>query len=174
MSDYKMDYDEMSPISGKRTVFVEWDEGLNDNFKLCMETGYHTYYNTWRTSNSEFITSLEKSMSNAAKNSKVVVYTSDGDKVIWYPFSTFNREAALYPELDKLNQLKWRISKLKRASNVDEVGDTVYKYPDFVNDTPVLILYIPASDTPDYEFSANEFEEAFEIFQTEYKDDSDE
>jgi len=174
MSEYKIDYDEISPIGGNKSVFVEWDEGLQDNFKLCMETGYHTYYKSWRVSNKELIQSLEKSMADTVKNSKVTIATSDGDKVLWYPFTSFNTNAALYPELDKFNQLKWKICKLKRVKNVDEVGNTVYKYPDFVNDKPVLILYVPESDTPDYEFGANEFETAFELFQTEYKVDVDE
>ena len=37
-----MDYDEISPITGNRTVLIEADTSTNIESRICMESGYTT------------------------------------------------------------------------------------------------------------------------------------
>ena len=38
----KIDYDEISPITGNKCVIVEADENTNIESRICMESGYST------------------------------------------------------------------------------------------------------------------------------------
>lgn len=142
------DYDEISPISGKKTVFVEIDEAMNDTFKMCMSTGYHTYYKSWRLSNREIIDKIESSMSKTQRDYRFDVKVG-GDKVLWYPFSAFSEHAALNPIIDKEHGIEWELSTLTKVDDIDLIvsGIKIYKLPKIINDKMVIVLLAPSNDT---------------------------
>lgn len=43
----RLNYDEISPITGNNCVMVELDSTKNQNTKLCMESGYQTF-DSWK------------------------------------------------------------------------------------------------------------------------------
>jgi len=159
----KLTYDERSPITGNFTVLVEDVEhnGKTDLYKVCMETGYQTYYNTWRDSNPEIIAVVERQMPDYVVASKFV----DKLGVHWYPMMTMSIFGILHPIKDNMNQLKWAFSDLSRIEDSNEINSKqIVRMPIQTSDGVKIALF-KVNDTPIQTWELTEFEDAFGYYQ---------
>ncbi len=169
----KATYDEKSPITGNLTVLVESIEvpraegqengptQIADTYKICMETGYQTYWNTWKEDNADLITNIEKQMPEYIVKHKYV----DSHKRIWYPMTTISYVASLYPTIDANNQLEWTVSKIYIAESEAELKDKkVVKLPVLVENETKMAYFI-VDEINAKHWKLNEFEAAFDEYQ---------
>jgi hypothetical protein len=166
----KAGYDEKSPITGNYKVLVEpveFDnvpEGLpkKDIYKICMETGYQTYWNSWKTSSPEILDNLEKQMPEHVANHKFV----DGNGHVWYPMMTFTYIAALHPYIDSNNQMGWAVSKVSPIENDSEIKThKIIKLPVETNKGMTLGLF-KMENKPDKTWPLFEFENALSLYES--------
>jgi hypothetical protein len=169
----KATYDEKSPITGNLTVLVEnvevpREEGqengpaeIADTYKICMETGYQTYWNTWREDYPDLVANIEKQMPEYIVKHKYV----DSYKRIWYPMTTISYVASLYPTVDANNQLGWCVAKIYIAENEEELkGSKVVKLPVLSEGETKMAYFIVDEANAKY-WKMNEFESAFDEYQ---------
>jgi len=166
----KVNYDEKSPITGNFTVLVEkievpkeGNEGqpIMDTYKICMETGYQTYWDTWKEENPDLIANIERQMPEYIVKHKYV----DSYKRIWYPMTTISYVASLYPTIDANNQLEWTVAKIYIAESEEELKDRkVVKLPVLVeNETKMAYFIVDEANAKHWKL--NEFESAFDEYQ---------
>lgn len=108
----KLTYDEISPITGNRTVLVEEEEFSGDNVKLCMETGYQTYQFNWRVENEEIIANLENQFPYNVVDSKFI----DPGGNVWYKSFLISPNVLLYPD-----EKTWKVAFLVELDPGDGV-----------------------------------------------------
>jgi hypothetical protein len=99
----RLTYDEISPLTGNRTVLIEEDAFSGDIVKLCMETGYQTYENSWKAENEEIVANLENQFPYQVVDSKFI----DEGGNIWYKCFLISPNVLLYPD-----EHQWRVSNL--------------------------------------------------------------
>lgn len=166
----KTTYDERSPITGNFTVMVETitNEDLpeesnlpkQDTYKICMETGYQTYWDSWKEDNTEFITSLESQMPNWIIKFKYV----DSYKRIWYPMLAVSYVATLHPYPESETQLGWCVSRISPVTDEKDLeNNQIIKLPIQTDEGPKLAYYKTEADTIQY-WKFNEFESAFDVY----------
>ena len=166
----KTTYDEKSPLTGNFTVMVEDvtnddlppDSNLpaRDIYKICMETGYQTYWDSWKESNTEFIASLESQMPEWLVKYK---YT-DSYKRIWYPMLAVSYVATLYPYPEGDGQLGWAVAKVSPVQDEKELeGNHILKLPLQTEDGVKLAYYKVDAETARH-WKFNEFESAFDEY----------
>lgn len=174
----KTTYDERSPITGNFTVMVEQvtnddlPDGIqvpkHDTYKICMETGYQTYWETWREDNTEFITSLESQMPSWIVNYKYI----DSYKRVWYPMLAVSYVATLHPYPDADGQLGWAASTISPVGDEKELeGNQILKLPIQTEEGPKLAYYKINADSTQY-WKFNEFETAFDYYHSLVNGDS--
>ena len=161
----KTTYDEKSPLTGNFSVLVEKVEtdkpGELDTYKICMDTGYQTYWETWKDENTELIQNLEKQMPSYIVSHKYV----DSHKRVWYPMLTISYFATLYPIVDELNQLKWSVATIKMATSEAELeGKRVVQLP-VLNDEKTVMAYFVIDDATATVWDMHQFESAFDSYQ---------
>lgn len=161
----KSTYDEKSPLTGNFSVLVEKVDTENpeitDTYKICMDTGYQTYWETWKDENTELIQNLEKQMPSYIVSHKYV----DSHKRVWYPMLTISYFATLYPIVDELNQLKWSVAKIRMAASESELeGKRVVQLPVLNDDKTVMAYFIIEEDTATI-WDMHQFESAFDAYQ---------
>ena len=98
----KLTYDEISPITNKKSVIVEYDD-LNETHKLCMDSGYNNF-SAWRLDNTDLISELESTLPQSVVDQRFV--TPEGD--IWYKIIISTPTMILYPDINT-----WTIVGLK-------------------------------------------------------------
>lgn len=91
----KLTPDEISPITGNLSVFVEWDENVQQYTRLCMESGYHTY-DSWKVGDKS-IELFELHSPKFIIDSKKIA----GDQV-WYKVTLLTEGCVLCPEQDNI------------------------------------------------------------------------
>lgn len=166
----KTTYDERSPITGNFTVMAETitnddlpensDLPKTDIYKICMETGYQTYWNSWKENNVQFIKDLESQMPSWLSNYKYV----DSYKRIWYPMLAVSYVATLYPFPESDNQLGWAVASISPITNEQELqGNQILKLPLQTEDGVKLAYYKVDADTAQ-KWKFNEFELAFDTY----------
>lgn len=166
----KTTYDERSPITGNFTVMAETitnddlpensDLPKTDIYKICMETGYQTYWNSWKENNVQFIKDLESQMPSWLSNYKYV----DSYKRIWYPMLAVSYVATLYPFPESDNQLGWAVASISPITNEKELqGNQILKLPLQTEDGVKLAYYKVDADTAQ-KWKFNEFELAFDTY----------
>lgn len=99
----RLSYDEISPITGNKSVLVEQDPFTNDQVKLCMESGYQTYLKNWKSDNIELISDLEKQFPEDITKTKIV----DSNGNVWYKSYLVSRNVILFPE-----ETVWKVALL--------------------------------------------------------------
>lgn len=161
----KSTYDEKSPLTGNFSVLVEKVETDNtevtDTYKICMDTGYQTYWETWKEENTELIQNLEKQMPSYIVSHKYV----DSYKRVWYPMLTISYFGTLYPIVDELNQLKWSVAKIRMAvSESDLEGKRVVQLPILNEEKTVMAYFVIDEDTAKV-WDMHQFEGAFDAYQ---------
>jgi hypothetical protein len=169
----KTTYDEKSPITGNFTVMSEvivhddLDEGAiamglpkEDIYKICMETGYQTYWDSWKESNTEFIKTLEAQMPAWMPAYKYV----DSYKRLWYPMLAVSYVATLHPYPETETQLGWAVSNISPAQDESELQTSqIIKMPIQTEEGVKLAYYKVESDTTKY-WKFDEFESAFDYY----------
>lgn len=166
----KTTYDEKSPLTGNFTVMVEDvtnddlppDSNLpsRDIYKICMETGYQTYWDSWKENNTEFINSLESQMPSWLVNYK---YT-DSYKRIWYPMLAVSYVATLYPFPESDNQLGWAVATVSPVQDEKELeGNQIIKLP-LQTEEGVKLAYYKVDNATAQQWKFNEFEAAFDYY----------
>lgn len=165
----KSGYDEKSPITGNYRVLCETIEMENapegapktDIYKICMETGYQTYWNSWKISNTDLVANLEKQMPERISDHRHV----DSNGHIWYPMMTIGYTAALHPIVDDTNQLNWAISMVLQVTDESQLKtEQIIKLPVETNKGMTLGLFYIAAP-PKFTWKFNEFEEALNAYQ---------
>lgn len=165
----KARYDEKSPITGNYTVLaepVEFEQvsekmPKNDVYKICMETGYQTYWNSWKTQNTELLDNLEKQMPEHVARHKFV----DSNGHVWYPMMTFSYICALHPYIDNENQLGWAVSEVTPVMNDDELKThEIVKLPVETNKGMTLGMF-KISKRPSNVWPMFEFESALNLYE---------
>lgn len=160
---FKDSYDEKSPITGEYSVLVEELTNPNnelDLYKICMQTGYHTYSKTWRTDNPTALAVIEKQMPSYIVDSKI----KDNLGVVWYPMMSMSIYGLLHP-IKVQNQLKWAVSSIEKIQNENELNSSgIIKLP-IQTTEGVRIGLFKVNDTPMKTWEFNEFEHAFDYYQ---------
>jgi hypothetical protein len=87
-------YDEISPITGNKSVLVEHDQFSGDDVKLCMESGYQTYFTSWKITNEELIADLENQFPYDVVKSKFI----DSGGNVWFKSFLISPNVLLYPD----------------------------------------------------------------------------
>lgn len=166
----KSGYDEKSPITGKFSVLVETVEFENsapdapksDIYKICIETGYQTYWNAWKQSNSELLDQLESQMPKNIASHKFV----DANGHVWYPMMTFSYVAALHPHVDSDNQLKWCVSEVTMVTeDSDMETHEIVKLPVETNKGITMGLF-KIANTPKQIWELYQFEDALNFYES--------
>lgn len=117
----RLSYDEISPITGNQSVLVEQDVFSGDHVKLCMETGYQTYFNSWKVGNEEIIANLENQFPYEVVDTKFI----DSNGNVWYKAFLISPNVLLYPD-EKL----WKVSDLVELDPGDGISVEVPVSPD--------------------------------------------
>lgn len=104
----------ISPFSNKLSVYEEYHEPSGDTLMLCMDTGYHTYKNSWKK-DSEILERVEESLSLHMINTKKI--TEDGN--VWYKSYELTPFAAIIPEVDNGKDV-WNVYRLRPVENESE------------------------------------------------------
>lgn len=166
----KTTYDERSPLTGNFTVMVEnvthddlpseSDLPAQDVYKICMETGYQTYWNSWLSDNDVFIKSLESQMPEWLVRYKYI----DSHKRVWYPMLAVSYVATLYPFPENDSQLGWSVATVSPVQNESELeGNHILKLPLQTEDGVKLAYYkVDSASAQNWKF--NEFEQAFDMY----------
>lgn len=88
----KLTYDEISPISGNKSILVEYDEGIGW-MKICMDTGYSTQ-EEW-IDGSPQCEAFEFACPEHIKNTKFVDLTGQ----VWYKLTLCSGDVMLYSDV---------------------------------------------------------------------------
>ena len=125
-----------------------------------METGYQTYWDSWKEDNVEFIKSLEANMPSWLINYKYV----DSYKRVWYPMLAVSYVATLYPFPEGDSQLGWAVATISPVQDESELeGNHILKLPLQTSEGVKLAYYKVDSETAQ-KWSFNEFESAFDTY----------
>jgi len=114
----KIEYDEISPITGNMCVVVEADPKENRTSYLCMESGYTTTDQLIK--DSSYVDSHEENLTELMISAKHEDVLTD---LIWYPTFMQMPGGMLYPE-GTTKTLKWRVAKV-----IPIYGDERLQYP---------------------------------------------
>ena len=117
--EMKLDYDEVSPVTGNNCVIVEADPHNGENSRLCMESGYTTK-DSWKTG-SEVIEKYEEHITQLMRDLK---HEDDDLGLTWYPSTMVTGTTMLYPKGETNEDWVWEVVKV-----VPIVGDERLNYP---------------------------------------------
>lgn len=141
----RLNYDELSPITGTMSVLVEHEDGVT--MKMCMESGYQTY-NSWKIG-SEELTAFESSSPDIILDSKFV---DEKKGQVWYKTAIFSKGFVLYPDGEL-----WKVGKFKEFVE----GETVrFEWATMKKEDQLFVL----DDKNAKIFTDNEFIEAYVEF----------
>lgn len=104
----KLDFDAISPISGKKSVFENYDSVTGTILALCMESGYHTIKPLWKYG-TDAVNSIESHIPKEYSNVKFI----DDENYVWYPYMVINSKAMaiLKPNIEGKN-IEWAVAEL--------------------------------------------------------------
>lgn len=104
----KLEYDEVSPITGNLCVIVESDEQTNITSYMCMETGFTT--TDKMQMGSELVTRYESQLTELMRASK---FEDKERGLMWYPaFLQMPGIGMLYPSGKTRDDIKWEVCKV--------------------------------------------------------------
>ena len=149
----KLEYDEVSPITGNLCVIVESDEQTNITSYMCMETGFTT--TDKMQMGSELVTRYESQLTELMRASK---FEDKERGLMWYPaFLQMPGIGMLYPSGKTRDDIKWEVCKV-----VMLVGEDRKNYPVPGKEDE---YYTSRLDVENAEkFESNEFEKALDCF----------
>lgn len=114
----KLDYDEISPITGNKCVLVEADPEQNVQSYLCMESGYTT--TDLLSKDGEYIKKHEEQLTDLMLDAK---HEDDQTGLVWYPTFMQMPGGILYPE-GSPTAIEWKVAKV-----VPIFGEERLQYP---------------------------------------------
>jgi len=119
-----MDYDEISPLTGNKSVLVEADPNTGIESRICMESGYTTTENL-KIGSQDVIDYENSGITQFMCNVK---YTDDSLGTVWYPSFIQMQGTMLYceREQDTTNTLIWKVA---RVINITENEKLKYPVP---------------------------------------------
>lgn len=149
----KIDYDEVSPLTGNLCVITECDEETNVTSYMCMESGFTTTEHM--KIDSDMTQTYEEQITDLMRNSK---FEDTERGLVWYPsFLNINGIGMLYPVGTSREDLKWEVTRI-----VPLIGEERKKYPIPGKDNE---YYTSKLDVENAErFDANEFEAALDRY----------
>jgi hypothetical protein len=115
----KIDYDDVSPITGNKCVIIESDEKTNEESRLCMESGYTTK-DTWKTG-SDMVKNYEEHVTELMCNLK---FEDDLTSLTWYPSTMVTPIVMLYPKGANIAEWCWEVAEVTPIT-----GEERLKYP---------------------------------------------
>jgi hypothetical protein len=123
----KLEYDEISPITGNQCVIVEADETTGIESRLCIESGYTTN-DRLKTDSLD----IEKYESTITEHMRSIKYIDTEAGLSWYPTFMQMPGAMLYceevprEEFDNTmtSRLGWKVARV-----IDIFGEERLKYP---------------------------------------------
>ena len=114
----KLDYDEISPITGNKSVIVEADVNEDIQSYLCMESGFTTTDQLIK--DSPYLERHEAQLTNLMLDAK---YIDETTGLVWYPTFMQMPGGMLYPE-GSVNNIKWKVARV-----IEIFGEERLKYP---------------------------------------------
>jgi len=104
----RLNYDEISPITGNMCVMVEHDSTKNQNMRLCMESGYQTF-DSWKNG-SEIVEKFLSVSPQLIQNTAVI----DENDNVWVKIIMMTPDIVLNPDLrareDGTYEDVWKVS----------------------------------------------------------------
>jgi len=119
-SNIKLEYDEISPLTGRKCVVVEADEETNIESYICMESGYTTSDNL-KIESTETLHDYEQTITELMK---AVKFEDKERGLFWYPAFMQVPGAMLYCKGASFDEMVWEVARI-----VDIIGEERLKYP---------------------------------------------
>ena len=153
-SGLKLDYDEISPVTGNKCVIVEADEETGEEHRMCMESGYIT-----RTT---FTTESTECMLYEQGCSALMIKIRMLDNnlgTVWYPTFMQMPGAMMYVEGNGSvpSDYNWSVAKV-----IPIVGEDRLNYPVVGKEREYHTTRLDVDNAA--KFKGNEFELALESF----------
>lgn len=104
----RLNYDDVNPFTGKQTVMVEWDENAQQNMKLCMETGYHTFDKWIVDIDGNPLFDDLKNFTRICPDEVHVTAKCDLSGQVWFKIVMQTRDHVLYPDSETWVVSTWR------------------------------------------------------------------
>lgn len=99
----RLNYDRISPFTGKLSVLDEYDEQTNTVMSLDMDTGYQSY-DVW-IEGSEELERYEEASPDIILETR---YVEPKTRQVWFKTTLFGRGIVLYPDAEK-----WKVGQFK-------------------------------------------------------------
>ena len=115
----KLEYDEISPLTGQKTVVVEADEQTNIESYICMESGYTTT-DKLKIDSKE----VEQYESTITELMIKVRFPDKESGLVWYPAFMQMPGGMLYVKGTSFDEMQWEVTKV-----VPIFGDERLEYP---------------------------------------------
>ena len=117
-----MDYDEISPITGNRSVLIEADPDTGVESRICMESGYTTT-DRLAIGSQEAVDYENAGLTQFMRDMK---HVDNELGTIWYPAFIQMQGAMLYceREQDSINTIEWKVAQVVGIHGNDRI-----KYP---------------------------------------------
>jgi len=149
----KLDYDEISPITGNLCVITEADEQNNTTSYMCMESGFTT--TDAMKIGSDIIEKYEAQLTELMRVSK---YEDTERGLVWYPaFLQMPGVGMLYPIGSNREDIRWEVCKV-----VMILGEERKKYPVPGKENEYFTSRLDVENAE--RFEGNEFESALDRF----------
>lgn len=145
----KIEYDEISPISGDKTVILEVDPDRGVESRLCIATGY-TSREDW-IDGSEAVKRYESQASELVRASRFV----DDDKRVWYYAVIVTPQASLYPIGNDQFSAEWFVAPIINIKSSERE-----QYP--IPGKPGEYYHTRIAEELGRKYPINEFENALE------------
>lgn len=145
--------DELSPITGKKTVYIDVDPATGLTSKLCMETGYST--NSFMVAGSQTVKDLKEAMPKVAVKGMI----EDSMGYVWVPMANSTEKSTIYPFAvdEDSDTFEWVVSPIKKLSEEEKVN-----YPNPNDPDNYMDSYVAFEESVFFPFG--DFEKAFSLF----------
>tara|TARA_R110002012_G_scaffold201465_2_gene370381 strand:+ start:1439 stop:1963 length:525 start_codon:yes stop_codon:yes gene_type:complete len=124
-----MNYDEISPITGNKSVLIEADPNTGIESRICMESGYTT--SDTLIIGSDAILKYEEA--GLTEFMRAMKYIDNNLGTIWYPAFIQMERSMLYCDRhdQSSNKLAWKVA---RVVNIADIDKTKYPVPGKINE----------------------------------------
>ena len=123
LENINVEFDEISPITGNKSVLIEADPKTGEESKICLESGYTTR-DHWTVDEegelSETLKEYETKITELMIDSKYI----DGEGSVWYLANMVTPGVILYPIGESATRFEWEVAMVIRIW-----GDERLKYP---------------------------------------------
>jgi len=145
----KLEYDNISPVTGNKCVLAEANTSDGSESYLCMESGFTSHENL--INESEFQQRYEKNLTELMINCKIV----DSDNRVWYPTFMQLPGGMLYAEGESSQSWYWKVAQI-----IPLEGDERLNYPKVGKEDEYHTARLDVENAKTYD--KNKFESALE------------